>query len=82
MDKEPVLTFTGIGAAVSTVLMMGLAMAVSLGWLTINQEQMASIENFVTAAIALAIMIAPPMVGAWFGKRQAEKHATGAQQAV
>lgn len=78
MDKEPVLTFTGIGAAVSTVLMMGLAMAVSLGWLTINQEQMASIENFVTAAIAPVIMVAPPMVGAWFGKRQVEKRSTDA----
>lgn len=64
MKNEPVLTYTGLGGLVSAVIMMGFAMAVSLGWLTLVPEQMSAIEQFIGAVVALVVVVAPPLVGA------------------
>ena len=61
MNREPVLT----AGAISGVIMAGLAMAVSLGWLRLDEEQMGSIQTFLVAALALAV----PVVGALIARR-------------
>jgi len=50
--------------------MLGLGMAVSLGWLNLNDTQMGSIEKFVTAVLALAVLIAPQIVAAFWARRK------------
>ncbi len=68
MTREPVLSAQGIAAAVSAVIMLGLGMAVSLGWISLNDTQMGSIEKFVTAILALAVLVAPQLVAAFWAR--------------
>jgi len=82
MTREPVLSAQGIAAAFSAVIMLGLGMAVSLGWINLNDTQMGSIEKFVTALLALMVLVAPQLVAAFWARRRvtptaAPKTATG-----
>lgn len=61
MKNEPVLT----AGALSGIIMAGLAMAVSLGWLRLDEAQMGSIQTFLVALLALAV----PVVGALIARR-------------
>ena len=61
MKTEPVLT----AGAIAGVIMAGLAMAVSLGWLRLDEAQMGSIQTFLVAALALGV----PVVGALIARR-------------
>ncbi len=70
MSKEPVVSAQGIAALVQVMIMAGLAMAVQLGWLTLNDAQMGSIENFIKAGLALAVIIAPQIVAAFWARRK------------
>ncbi len=70
MSKDPVVNSTYIAGAVQAVIMLGIGMAVSLGWLTLNPEQMGSIEKFITALIALAVLIAPQIIAAFWARKQ------------
>jgi fumarate reductase subunit D len=70
MTREPVLSAQAIAAAVSAVIMLGLGMAVSLGWINLNDTQMGSIEKFVTALIALIVLIAPQVIAAFWARKQ------------
>ena len=58
MNREPVLT----AGAVTGILMAGLFMAVSLGWLHLNETQLGSIETFAGALLALLL---PILVSLW-----------------
>ena len=62
MKSEPVIT----SAAVVGLLMSFLLMAVSLGWLKLDESQMGTIEKFAVAAIPLVLTLA----GAWYARRQ------------
>jgi hypothetical protein len=68
MTREPVLSAQAIAAAVSAVIMLGLGMAVSLGWINLNDTQMGSIEKFVTALLALVVLVAPQLVAAFWAR--------------
>lgn len=70
MTREPVLSAQGIAAAVSAVIMLGLGMAVSLGWIDLNETQMGSIEKFVTALLALLVLVAPQLVAAFWARQR------------
>lgn len=70
MKNEPVLSAQGIAAAVSAVIMLGLGMAVSLGWFNLNADQMGSIEKFLGALLALAVLVGPQIVAALWARRQ------------
>lgn len=70
MKSEPVVSAQAIAAAVSAVIMLGLGMAVSLGWMVLNPDQMGAIEKFVTAVLALAVLIAPQFIAAFWARRQ------------
>lgn len=70
MSKEPVVSAQGIAALVQVMIMAGLAMAVQLGWLTLNDAQMGSIENFIKAGLALAVIISPQIVAAFWARRK------------
>lgn len=70
MTREPVVSAQAIAAAVSAVIMLGLGMAVSLGWINLNDAQMGSIEKFVTAVLALAVLVAPQLVAAFWARRR------------
>lgn len=70
MKNSPVVAYTSIGAAVSAVIMLGLGMAVSLGWISLNPDQMGSVQAFVTAVIALVTLVVPPLVGAWLAQKK------------
>lgn len=70
MTREPVLSAQGIAAAVSAVIMLGLGMAVSLGWINLNDTQMGSIEKFVTALLALLVLVAPQLVAAFWARKR------------
>ena len=82
MSKEPVISAQAIAAAVSAVIMLGLGMAVSLGWISLNDTQMGSIEKFVGALLALCVLVGPQLVAAFWARRKvtplsAPKTATG-----
>ena len=64
MQTEPVRNAVGIAAALQAAIMLGLGAAVSLGWLNLAPEQMGAVEKFVTAAIALIVLIAPQVAAA------------------
>ena len=70
MNKEPVLSAQAIAAAVSAVIMLGLGMAVSLGWISLNDTQMGSIEKFVGALLALCVLVGPQLVAAFWARKQ------------
>ena len=70
MTREPVVNSTYIAAAVQAVIMLGLGMAVSLGWINLSSDQMGSVEKFVTAVIALAVLIAPQIIAAFWARRR------------
>jgi len=58
MKTEPVLT----AAAIAGVLMAFLGMAVSLGWLRLDESQMQAIQAFVLPALGLILPIAAALV--------------------
>ena len=58
MNREPVLT----AGAVTGIIMAGLFMAVSLGWLHLNETQLGSIETFAGALLALLL---PVLISLW-----------------
>lgn len=70
MSKEPVISAQAIAAAISAVIMLGLGMAVSLGWISLNDTQMGSIEKFVGALLALAVLVGPQLVAAFWARRK------------
>ncbi|MFN8470173.1 MAG: hypothetical protein U0X20_31755 [Caldilineaceae bacterium] len=70
MSKDPVVNSTYIAGAVQAVIMLGIGMAVSLGWVTLNPEQMGSIEKFVTALLALVVLVAPQLVAAFWARNR------------
>lgn len=70
MTREPVLSAQAIAAAVSAVIMLGLGMAVSLGWINLNDTQLGSIEKFVGALLALAVLVGPQIVAAFWARKQ------------
>lgn len=51
MKTEPV----AVAGTVSGLIMAGLAMAVSLGWLRLDDAQMGSIQTFVVALVGFAV---------------------------
>jgi len=58
MKNEPVVT----AAAIAGVLMAFLGMAVSLGWLRLEEGQMQAIQAFVLPALGLILPIAAALV--------------------
>ena len=72
MDKQPqpVVNSTYIAAAVQAVIMLGIGMAVSLGWFNLSGDQMGSIEKFVTAVIGLAVLLAPQIIAAYWARKR------------
>ena len=64
MSKEPVVNAQYIAAAVQAVIMLGLGMVVSLGWVTLDANQLGSVEKFVAALLALAVLIVPQIIAA------------------
>jgi len=58
MNREPVLT----AGAISGVIMAGLAMAVSLGWLHLTETQIGTVETFAGALLALLL---PILISLW-----------------
>lgn len=70
MSKEPVISAQAIAATFSAVIMLGLGMAVSLGWINLNDTQMGSIEKFVGALLALCVLVGPQLVAAFWARRK------------
>ena len=60
IEREPVLT---------AAVIAGLAMAVSLGWLSINSEQLGSIEGFLKVLEPLLALIIP-IAAAWIARQK------------
>ncbi len=54
MKNEPVLT----AAALAGLIMAGLTMAVSLGWLRLDETQMQAIQGFVLPLVGLVLPLA------------------------
>lgn len=72
MDKQPqpVVNSTYVASAVQVMIMAGLGMAVQVGWLTLSPEQLGSIENFIKAFLALAVLIAPQIIAAFWARQR------------
>ena len=68
MQRQPVLGAQAIAAAVSSVIMLGLAMLVSLGVISLDTTQMGTVEAFVGAVATLAILIVPQMAAAFWSR--------------
>lgn len=70
MNREPVTNASLLAGAVQAVVMLGLGMAVSLGWLKLDPEQMGAVERFVAAVVALVALVAPQIIAAAWARRQ------------
>ena len=70
MQTEPVRNAAILAGAVQAVIMLGLGMAVSLGWVTLAPDQMGAVEKFVTAIIALAVLIGPQLAAAFWARNK------------
>ena len=68
MQTEPVRNAAILAGAVQAVIMLGLGMAASLGWVTLAPDQMGAVEKFVTAIIALAVLIGPQLAAAFWAR--------------
>lgn len=68
MKSEPVITAQAIAAAVSATILAFLAMLVSLGAIALDTKQMGAIEAFLAALGALAVLIGPQLVAAWWAR--------------
>ena len=68
MTREPVLTAAGIAG----LLMAFLAMAVSLGWLRLDESQMTAIQAFVLPLAGLLL----PLLAAWWARGKVTPVAT------
>ncbi len=79
MQSNPVISAQAIAAGVSAVVMAFLAMLVSLGVISLNPQQMDSVQTFLTAAGALAVIVVPQLVAAFWAKRQVVTKAEVAQ---
>lgn len=62
MKREPVITAAGITGGILSFL----AMAVALGWISLDPNQMGAVKAFLIAAVPLALTLA----GAWYARRQ------------
>ena len=63
MKREPV----AIAALVVAVLEMFIMMALTMGWLSWDGNQVASFNNFIVAVAALLVVVVP-LVGAYFAR--------------
>ena len=63
MKREPVM----IGGLIVAVLEMFILMAMQMGWISWNGEQIASFNNFIVALAALAAVVIP-LVGAYIAR--------------
>jgi len=70
MQSNPVISAQAIAAGVSAVVMAFLAMLVSLGVISLDSSQMDSVQTFLTAFGALAVIVVPQLVAAFWAKRQ------------
>ena len=59
IKREPVMVAGIVGA-----IMSGLAMAVGLGWLRLDQTQMGLVETFLMAMVPIVILVA-----SWIARR-------------
>lgn len=63
MKREPVM----IGGLVVAFLEMFILMAIQMGWLSWDTQQVASFNNFIVASVALAAVILP-LAGAYVAR--------------
>ena len=63
MKREPV----AIAALIVAMLETFIFMALTMGWISWNTEQMASFNNFVVALAALGVAVIP-LAGAYFAR--------------
>jgi len=70
MQSNPVISAQAIAAGVSAVVMAFLAMLVSLGVISLNPSQMDSVQTFLTAAGALAVIVVPQLLAAFWASRR------------
>ncbi len=70
MQSNPVVSAQAIAAGVSTVIMAFLAMLVSIGVIHLDAKQMDSIQTFLAALGALAVIVVPQLVAALWARKQ------------
>lgn len=68
MKSEPVISAQAIAAAVSATILAFLAMLVELGAIALDTKQMGAIETALAALGALAVLVGPQLVGAWWAR--------------
>lgn len=78
MKTEPV----AVAGTVSGLIMAGLAMAVSLGWLRLDDAQMGSIQTFVVALVGFAVPVAAALIARRFVTPLAAPKTAAGQPAV
>lgn len=62
MNSKPILTVAAIVAVINTFILM----AVSLGWLDLDGDQIGYINAFVVALMSVVF----PLAGAWYANRK------------
>ena len=68
VNQEPVRNANAIALAVQGTVLALLTAAASLGWITINPEQMGAIEKALAAVLALAVLVVPPVVATFWAR--------------
>ena len=63
MKREPVM----LGGLIVAVLEMFILMCIQMGWISWDNEQVASFNNFIVALVAL-LAVAIPIVGAYIAR--------------
>ena len=68
VNQEPVRNANAIALAVQGTVLALLTAAASMGWITINPEQMGAIEKALAAVLALAVLVVPPVVATFWAR--------------
>jgi len=82
MQNNPVVGAQGIAAAVSAAIMACLAMLVSLGVISLDTQQMNIVQTFLAALGALAVIVVPQLIAAFWANRRVITKAEAAQMMV
>lgn len=62
LESQPVLTASGIAAAVQAAIVALITMAASFGWITVSPDQMTTVQGALTAIGALAVLVVPQLI--------------------
>lgn len=70
LESQPVLSAHAIAAAAQAAIVAIVTMLASLGWISVNPEQMGAIERMLAAVGALLVLVVPQTLALLWARQQ------------